>query len=96
MMRQTFDSDGLLVEAFTDNGDGTGTRTTYNADGTVEAIETVSGLPVIPPFPPLDATGALATLLVVEGVVGLQDAANALHEEPAHLIHEAESWALGG
>lgn len=95
MMRQTFDSDGRLVEAFTDNGDGTGTRTTYAADGTVEAIETVSGLPVIPPYPPLDATGALATLLVVEGVLGLQDAANAVHEEPAHLEHEAQAWGVG-
>ena len=40
----------------------------------------------------LDATGALATLLVVEGVVSLQDAANAVHEEPAHLEHEAQAW----
>ena len=51
-----------------------------------------------PPFPPLDDTGALATLLVVEGVLGLEDAANALHEEPAHLEHEALAWgvAAGG
>lgn len=48
-----------------------------------------------PPYPPLDATGALATLLVVEGVVALQDAANALHEEPAHLEHEAQAWGVG-
>lgn len=50
---------------------------------------------VQPPFPPLDATGALATLLVVEGVVDLQDAANAIHEEPAHLEHEAQAWGVG-
>ena len=48
-----------------------------------------------PPFPPLDPTGALATLLVVEGVVSLQDAANALHEEPAHLEPEAQAWGVG-
>ena len=47
-----------------------------------------------PPFPPLDATGALATLLVVEGVLLLSDAAAALHEEEAHLIHEAEAWEV--
>lgn len=90
---------GVLVESMIDHGDGTGTRTTYAADGTVEAIETVSGLPLAgPPFPPLDGTGALATLLVVEGVLGLEDAANALHEEPAHLEHEALAWgvAAGG
>ena len=84
-----------VVEELVDHGDGTGTRTTYAADGTVEATETVSGLPVIPPYPPLDGTGALATLLVVEGVLGLEDAANALHEEPAHLEHEALAWGVG-
>lgn len=46
-------------------------------------------------YPPLDNTGALATLLVVQGVLALQDAANAIHEEPAHLIAEAEAWSLG-
>ena len=48
-----------------------------------------------PPFPPLDPTGALATLLVVEGVLPLSDAANAIHEEPAHLEHEALAWSVG-
>jgi hypothetical protein len=47
-----------------------------------------------PPFPSLDPVGALATLLVVEGVLPLADAANAIHEEPAHLEHEAQAWAL--
>ena len=47
-------------------------------------------------FPPLNETGALATLLVVENVVPLADAANAIHEEPAHLVAEAEAWSLGG
>jgi len=37
----------------------------------------------------------LATLLVVEGVVALADASNAIREEPAHLVHEAEAWGLG-
>jgi hypothetical protein len=86
---------GNVVDELVDHGDGTGTRTFYAADGSVASTETVSGLPPAgPPYPPLDATGALATLLVVEGVIGLQDAANALHEEPAHLEHEAQAWAL--
>ena len=51
--------------------------------------------PPAPPFPPLDSTGALATLLVVEGVLPLSDAANAIHEEPAHLEHEAQAWSVG-
>ena len=48
-----------------------------------------------PPFAPLDATGALATLLVVTGALTLADAANAIGEEPAHLVAEAEAWSLG-
>jgi hypothetical protein len=47
-----------------------------------------------PLYPPLDSTGALATLLVVVGTLDLQDAANAIHEEPAHLEHEALAWGL--
>lgn len=50
----------------------------------------------VAPFPPLDAAGALATLLVVEGVLPLSDAANAIKESPAHLQAEAEAWLLGG
>ena len=38
--------EGVLVESTVDNGDGTGTRTTYNADGTVAAIEALDDLPV--------------------------------------------------
>lgn len=87
--------EGVLVERTVDHNDGTATVTTYDADGTVTSTETITGLPIVPPFPPLDATGALATLLVVEGVVSLQDAANALHEEPAHLEHEAQAWGVG-
>jgi hypothetical protein len=48
-----------------------------------------------PLYPPLDSTGALATLLVVVGALDLEDAANAIHEEPAHLEHEALAWGLG-
>lgn len=47
------------------------------------------------PYPPLDTAGALATLLVVEGVLLLVDAANAIGEEPAHLEHEATAWSVG-
>lgn len=38
--------EGVLVESTVDNGDGTGTRTTYNADGTVGAIEALDDLPL--------------------------------------------------
>lgn len=80
-------------ETFEDHGDGTGTRTEYAADGTVTANETITGLPVFV-YEALDATGALATLLVVLNIVPLQDASNAIGEEPQHLIAEAEAWSV--
>lgn len=46
-----------------------------------------------PPPAPLDATGALATLLVVEGVLAIDDAANAVGATPDQLIAEAQGWA---
>jgi hypothetical protein len=86
--------DGLLAESTIDNGDGTGTHTTYNADGSVAQVEQITGLQVVQQYPPLDSTGALATLLVVVGALDIEDAANAIHEEPEHLEHEALAWSL--
>lgn len=45
---------------------------------------------------PLDPLGALATLLVVEGVLPITDAANAAGVTPQQLIDEAEGWAAAG
>lgn len=42
--------DGILIEQIIDNGDGTGTRTTFDADGNVTSTEQLSGLPI--PQPP--------------------------------------------
>lgn len=47
-----------------------------------------------PPQQPLDPTGALATLLAVTGTLTVEDAANAVHLEPAALVAEAEAWAV--
>ena len=41
---------GILVEQTIDNGDGTGVRTTFDADGNVTSTEELSGLPI--PQPP--------------------------------------------
>lgn len=38
--------DGVLVAEIIDNGDGTGTRTTYRPDGTVDTVEQLTGLPI--------------------------------------------------
>jgi len=41
---------------------------------------------------PLDATGALATLLAVEQVLSVQDAANAVGLTSQDLVNEALAW----
>ena len=46
------------------------------------------------PQQPLDSTGAFATLLVVKGVIGIDDASNALRLTPEDLTLEAEAWAV--
>lgn len=47
-----------------------------------------------PPRPPLDPTGALATLLAVIGAATVEDAANAVGLTPDDLIAEAQAWAV--
>jgi hypothetical protein len=46
-----------------------------------------------PPPAPLDPVGALATLLAVESVLTVEDAANAVGLTPTDLVNEAEAWA---
>lgn len=43
---------------------------------------------------PLDAVGALATLLAVSGAVDLTDAANAVGLTPDDLVAEAQAWSV--
>ena len=44
--------DGVMREQTVDNLDGTGTRTTFHADGTVDTVEQLTGLPIPPPPEP--------------------------------------------
>jgi hypothetical protein len=87
--------EGILIEEFIDNNDGTGTINRYNQDGSIDETEELSGLVIQPEFVPLDSVGALATLLVVLNLIPLEDAANVIHEQPEHLIAEALAWSLG-
>jgi hypothetical protein len=59
-----------------------------NPDGQTVTWETPD-----PPRPPLDPTGALATLLAVLELSTVQDAANAVGLAPEDLVAEAEAWA---
>ena len=47
--------DGVMREQTVDNGDGTGTRTTFHPDGAVDTVEQLTGLPIPPPPEPTDA-----------------------------------------
>ena len=48
------------------------------------------------PYWELDAAGVAVTLLVVKGVLSLEEGANVLHLAPEHLVSEAEAWAIAG
>ena len=60
MNTTSHDGNGNIVEQTVDHGDGTGTRTTFDADGNVTSVEQLTGLPVVvvplPTDPLLDAT----------------------------------------
>lgn len=51
MTARKWDGD-RLVEQIVDNLDGTGTRTTFDADGNVDTVEQLTGLPIPPPPEP--------------------------------------------
>jgi hypothetical protein len=51
MSSSTTFTDGRLVEQTVDNGDGTGTRTTFHLDGTINTVEQLTGLPIPEPVP---------------------------------------------
>ena len=65
-MNETHFRDGNIIEQTVDNGDGTGTRTTYDADGNVTSVEQLTGLP-IPVEPEPTAEERLATLIAALG-----------------------------
>ena len=44
-------ANGRLVATVVDNGDGTGTRTTYDEHGNETSVEQLTGLPIPNPVP---------------------------------------------
>ena len=52
---------GNVVERIVDNGDGTGTRTTYDEHGNETSVEQVTGLPI--PEPVAEPTDPVALLV---------------------------------
>ena len=67
-MNESIFSNGRLIEQTVDNGDGTGTRTTFHPDGTVDTVEQLTGLPIPPPPEPdpVVVTGDLPVDLLLD------------------------------
>jgi hypothetical protein len=73
MNTTSHDGNGNIVEQTVDNGDGTGTRTTFNADGTVDTVEQLTGLPIPEPEPPDPIAEMQATIDALLDALGGSD-----------------------
>mgnify|MGYP003529028536 CR=1 FL=1 len=67
MNTTSHDGNGNIVEQTVDNGDGTGTRQTFDADGNVTSTVQITGLPIpTPPPPDLDTVFASVPVVSLE------------------------------
>ena len=74
MMNTSTFADGVLIEQTVDNGDGTGTRTTFHPDGTVDTVEQLTGLPIPPPPEPDPMADMQAQLAAQQDQLAAQQA----------------------
>ena len=70
-----YDAEMRLESEVVDNGDGTGTRTTYHPDGTIDTTEQLTGLPVPEPEPVDPLTTLLARLADARSLEEVRQAA---------------------
>ena len=75
MMAESTFQDGIMVAQTVDNGDGTGTRTTFDADGNPETVEQLTGLPIPEPEPVDPLTTLLARLADARSLEEVRQAA---------------------
>ena len=75
MNTTSHDGNGNVVEQTVDNGDGTGTRTTYDTDGNVTSVEQLTGLPIPEPEPVDPLTTLLARLADARSLEEVRQAA---------------------
>jgi len=73
MNETTFDANGNVIEQTVDNLDGTGTRTTFHPDGTVDTVEQLTGLPIPEPPPPDPIAEMQATIDALLDALGGSD-----------------------
>ena len=74
MMNTSTFADGVLIEQTVDSGDGTGTRTTFHPDGTVDTVEQLTGLPIPPPPEPDPMADMQAQLAAQQDQLAAQQA----------------------
>ncbi len=74
-MNETTFQNGILIAQTVDNGDGTGTRTVYDADGNVTSTEQLTGLPIPEPEPVDPLTTLLARLADARSLEEVRQAA---------------------
>lgn len=92
MIRNETFKNGICIEADIYDLDARWYQREENGVIVAEREMTLDEIQMVGPKP-LDATGALATLLAVESVLSVNDAANAVGLTPQDLVTEAEGWA---
>ena len=74
-MNETTFQNGILIAQTVDNGDGTGIRQTFDADGNVTSVEQLTGLPIPEPEPVDPLTTLLARLADARSLEEVRQAA---------------------
>ncbi len=91
MMRNEIFQDGICIEAIIIDLDA-GTFQREVEGSIIESRPLTTEERIMYGPQPLDATGALATLLAVESVLSVADAANAVGLTEQDLVNEALAW----
>ena len=89
------DGRGHIVERIVDNGDGTGTRTTYGPDGQVTGTEALTGLPIPDPPAADPAAAVLAAVQTARNEVAGYAASNGSRQAVEALATAVETLVQG-
>lgn len=92
MIDEVFRPDGTLLERLVDNLDGTGTRTTFDAEGNETEVENLTGLPVPEPVP-LTESQLIAKLVLAPQV--RDDEVELSDDEVAEMAPLFPEWRPG-
>ena len=68
MISSSYRLDGSLEWREVDNGNGTGTRTTYHQNGSVDSVEQLTGLPIPEPSVPSQTPEQVAVEVIREEI----------------------------